>query len=195
MKRAFWYAIVMIASVLPVAAQTIKIPESWDKLAAKADEVTNLALDKNMLHLGAKFMHDDSADKDNVAVEKLLSKLNGIYVRDLEFKTEGKFTDADVEPIRAQLQSPEWSRMIDVNDKTAKEIVQIYLRQVNGQNVGIVILAEEPTELTFVHLDGPINFDDLGALGGNFGIPAGLDTVRHANTAGTKPKESLDTRK
>lgn len=195
MKHAFWCALVVVAGVLPVAGQAIKIPENWEKLAAKADEATNLTLDKSMLAMGAKFMHDDSSDKDNAAVQKLLSKLSGIYVRNLEFKKEGEFSDADVAPIRAQLQGPEWSRIIDVNEKSEKEIVEVYVRQIGGQYRGIVILAQEPTELTFVHIDGPIDPDDLAELSGNFGIPQAVGAAARANSADAKAKGSADVKK
>lgn len=35
-------------------AQTLKIPESFDKLAAKAKEVVDIKLDENLLSLAAK---------------------------------------------------------------------------------------------------------------------------------------------
>lgn len=194
MRRVFC-AIAILASALCASGQTIKIPESWDKLAAKADEVTNLTLDKSSLRLGAKFIRDGSDDKSVAVVERLLSKLQGIYVHSLEFKNEGEFTDADVEPIRAQLHGPEWSRELDVNDKIARETVEIYIRQLNGQNAGIVVLSEEPKELTFIHLDGPIDFDDLASLSGDFGIPPGLDAVAHAHGATAKPKQSTAARR
>ena len=170
MKRIYWIPVVVLAATLAAHAQKIEIPASWDQLAAKAQEVDNVTLDKSMLGLAAKFMKDDN-DQDSVEINRLLGKLNGIYVRHLEFKNPGEFTEADVEPVRAQLQGPEWSRVVDVNDKNSKEKVVIYMRTVDGKSAGLVILAEQPTELTFVHLDGSIDPQDIGALGGNFGIP------------------------
>ena len=170
MKRIYRVALVVLAAVLGAQGQQIQIPASWDNLAAKAQEVDNVTLDKSMLGLAAKFMKDDN-DHDSVETNRLLEKLNGIYVRHLAFKNPGEFTEADLEPVRAQLQGPEWSRIVDVNDKNAKEKVVIYVRTRNGKSAGLVILAEEPTELTFVHLDGSIDPQDLDGLGGNFGIP------------------------
>ena len=179
MKCTFWCAVVMMGAAASVAAQTIKLPENWDKLAAKASNVVNVNLDKKSLGLASRFMEDP----DDAQAKRLVSKLNGIYVRILEFKNPGEFSDADVEPIRSQLQGPDWTHMVDVNDKDAKERVQVYLKSVNGAAVGMVVLVDEPTELTFVNLDGPISMDDLSALDGNFGIPATLDAVKHANAA------------
>jgi uncharacterized protein DUF4252 len=187
MKWVMWFALILLGSALGAQGQKIQIPASWDKLAAKADEVDNVTLDKSMLGLAAKFVKDDN-DQDTAQVEKLLGKLNGIYVRHLEFKNPGEFTEAEVEPVRAQLQGPEWSHIVEVNDKSSKEKVIIYVRTSNGKPAGMVILAEEPTELTFVHLDGEIDPQDLDALSGNFGIPKDI----HASPKG-KPDQSKDT--
>lgn len=170
MNRICGVALLVMAAMVGAQGQQIQIPASWDNLAAKAQEVDNVTLDKNMLGLAAKFMKGDN-DQDSVETNRLLGKLNGIYVRHLEFKNPGEFTEADVEPVRAQLQGPEWSRIVDVNNKTSKEKVVIYARTRNGKSAGLVVLAEEPTELTFVHLDGSIDPQDLDGLGGNFGIP------------------------
>jgi len=189
-KPIYSVALVVMAASLVAHGQKIEIPASWDKLAAKADEVDNVTLDKNMLGLAAKFIKDDN-DHDGVEVNHLLGKLNGIYVRHLEFKNPGEFTEADVAPVRAQLQGPEWSHVVDVNDKNSKEKVVIYARTVNGKAAGFVILAEEPTELTFVHLDGSIDAQDIDALSGNFGIPKDIHAPKanpeKPNSTGVKP--------
>ena len=190
MKSIYSVALVLLAASVAAHGQKIQIPASWDNLAAKAQEVDNVTLDKSMLGLAAKFMDNDN-DHDSVEINRLLGKLDGIYVRHLEFKNPGEFTEADVEPVRAQLQGPEWSHVIDVSDKNSKEKVVIYARTRNGKSAGLVILAEEPTELTFVHLDGSIDPQDLDALGGNFGIPKDVHAPKanpgKPNPAGEKP--------
>ncbi len=196
MKRiVLWCTILnllMLACVATSGAQSLIVPESWDKLAAKADEVVNVKLDRKMLRFASKFMDDD--DKDDAEGKQLISKLNGIYVRSLEFKTPGEFTQADVEPIRAQLQGPEWSQMVDFDSKTDKEKVSIYIKTSGDRTLGMVILAEEPTELTFVDLDGPINPDDLEGLSGNFGIPKGIH-ARSKKTVTMQPSPETTVKK
>jgi hypothetical protein len=169
----------MLMSVLAGAAQVIHVPESWSALATKAKEVVNVDMDKKMLQFASSFM-DKQEDAEG---KQLLSKLSGIYVHSLEFKQVGAFTDADVEPIRAQLRGPEWSHIVNVNSKADKEKVDIYIKSVNNQTMGMVILAQEPMELTFVHLDGPINPDDLNKLGGNFAIPKNLPVPKNEKGA------------
>jgi Domain of unknown function (DUF4252) len=169
-------------------AQTIKVPESWDQLAAKADEVANINLDRKMLKFAAKFMDMDKGDDDAAEAKSLISKLNGIYVRTLEFKEPRTFSDADVEPIRAQLRGAEWSHIVDVNSKADKERVDIYVKTVNDQTMGMVILAQEPTSLAFIDLDGAISPDDLDKLSGNFGIPKNIHAPHSKAATASAPK-------
>jgi hypothetical protein len=175
MKRMWWNAVLIIAGVMASSAQPLRVPESWDKLATHADEVVKVTMDRKMLQFGSKFM-DDEDDKE---AKQLISKLNGIYVRSLQFKKPGAYSDADVAPIRAQLESAEWSHIVEVNNKAEK--VDIYIKTVGDRTMGMVVLAQESTELTFVHLDGPITPDDLDELSGNYGIP------KHVHAPKAKP--------
>ena len=127
--KQIWLAVILLVMGGVAEAQSIKVPESWNQLAAKADEVANINLDRKMLKFAAKFMDMDKGDNDAEA-KQLVSKLNGIYVRTLEFKEPRTFSDADVEPIRAQLRGPEWSHIVDVNSKTDKSRVDIYIKTV-----------------------------------------------------------------
>ena len=64
MKRIIWSLIFVAATVVSSAAQdVIKAPDSWDKLALKADEVVKVTMDKKMLQFASKFMDDDD-DRD-----------------------------------------------------------------------------------------------------------------------------------
>lgn len=171
MKRILGCAMLVAMAAVAGAGQVIKVPESWQKLAAKADQVTSINMDRNMLKFASKFM-DNEGDEEG---KRLVSKLNGIYVHSLQFKKAGAFTEADVAPIRAQLEGAEWSHMVDVvQSKPEKTRTEVYMKTVNGQTMGMIVLAEEPTELTFVQLDGPINPEDLDDLSGNFGVPRGI---------------------
>ena len=151
-------------------------------LAAKADEVVKVTMDKKMLQFASKFMDSEGDDEGR----KIIQKLNGIYVRSLEFKNEGEFTENDVAPVRAQLQGPEWSRIVQVESKSDKEHVEIFIKYVNNVAQGLVVLSEEPRELVLVHLDGPINPEDLDDLSGNFGIPKSVHGPKKATTAQPK---------
>ncbi|MDX2149356.1 MAG: DUF4252 domain-containing protein [Bryobacteraceae bacterium] len=140
-----------------------------DQLEAKASEKVNVTLDGNLLQLAARFL--SASDPEQAQVRKVVSKLKAIYVRAFEFDKEGAFSAADVDSLRRELKTPEWSRIVDASSKRDGESSEIYLHQQNGQVTGLAILAYGKKELTVVNIVGPISIEDLAALGGEFGIP------------------------
>jgi hypothetical protein len=150
------------------ASDDIKFPVSFGKLAEKATESVDVTLDSSLLRLASGFLSDD--DKDDASVKKLVSRLKGVYVRSFEFDKDGQYSMADVEAIRAQLKGPQWSRIL--GSKSSKgETSEIYVKKNGDAMAGLVLIDAEPRELTVVHIDGPINPDDLSELGGHMGIP------------------------
>jgi len=168
MKAIFRLFLIALFVTGCAAAQQVQWPVKLDKLAAKASEVVDVQLDQHMLAMANRFMSDD---KDDQEAKGLIKNLHGIYVKSFEFDKDNEYDPADVEEIRAQLRSPEWTRIVGVVSKKDNEKVEVYVRQLNNQISGMVVLAQEPRELTFVNLDGPISPDQLDKLGGNFGIP------------------------
>jgi hypothetical protein len=151
-----------------VVAQSFTIPERVEKLAAKARESVNVTLDGPLLQLAGQFLSGSNAD-ERIARE-IVSKLRGIHVRHFEFDREGEFTDADLDPIRAQLSSAAWTRVVESRD--GDEHTQIFVRRDNNVLGGVVILSAERTELSIVNIDGAIDLKQLSSLAGKFGIPA-----------------------
>ena len=139
-----------------------------------------------MLQLASGFLSKDDADE--AQVKKLVAKLKGVYVRSFEFEKEGQYSRADVESIRTQLQTPGWSRIVGV--KSVKgENTEIYLQKDGDQIGGLVVLDAEPKQLTIVHIDGPINPEDLSRLSGHMGIP---EIVPHADKKAKKDQAKED---
>ncbi len=171
MKAPLRVALIALFFAGCAMAQQIQWPVKLDKLAAKASQVVDVQLDKKMLGMASQFMSQDSSEKDDKEGRELIQNLNGIYVKSFEFDKDNEYNSADVEEIRAQLRSPEWTRIVGVESRKDNEHVAVYVRNVNGKMMGMVVLVEEPRELTFVNLDGPINPSQLEKLGGNFGIP------------------------
>jgi len=149
------------------AAEEFKIP-GLDKMAARAKETVEVTLDQSMLQLASGFLSKD--DPDEAKVKKLVAKLKGIYVRSFEFSKEGEYSASDVEIFRTQLKQPGWSRIVGVKSVDG-ENTEIYVLKSGEQLGGLVVLAAEPKEFTFVHIDGPINPEDLSELSGHMGIP------------------------
>jgi hypothetical protein len=166
MKRT----LLVFAFVLsPVWGQGFKFPASFEKLAAKAVETVDVTLDGTMLQVAGKFMSEK--EPDQAKAKKLVSGLKGIYVKSFEFANEGEYSEADVEAIRSQLSGPEWTRIVTVRSKKDGENADIFFKKEGDRYVGIAVISAEPKELTFVHIDGPIDLEQLGQLGGQFGIP------------------------
>ena len=170
-KRAKLACIVLGFASLASAQQ---FQFNLDRLAAKASDTVEVSLDGSTLQFAAKFL--DSKDPDQDKVKKLIAGLTGIYVRSFEFQKTGEWTAADLEGIRNQLKTPDWSKIVGVKSNEG-ETDEIYLRKENGKLTGVAVIAAEPKELTVVNIVGPIDLDSLAELGGHFHIPK-MDTPK-----------------
>jgi hypothetical protein len=159
---------VAVALVLPAwGSDDVKFPVNLEKLAERAKESVDVTLDSSMLQLASGFLSNDPDEKQ---VKKLVSKLKGVYVRSFEFDKEGQYSMGDVEAIRSQLKAPGWSRIVGVRS-TKGDNSEVYLKKTGDAIAGLVVIDAEPKELTVVHIDGPINPEELSQLGGHMGIP------------------------
>ncbi|HEX3685550.1 MAG TPA: DUF4252 domain-containing protein [Bryobacteraceae bacterium] len=141
---------------------------SLEKLAQRAKESVDVTLDSSTLQLASEFL--SSEDPDQARVKKLVGKLKGVYVRTFEFDREGQYSASDVEAVRGLAKGPGWTRIVGV--KSLKEDnAEVYLKKDGSQVGGIVVIDAEPKELTVVHIEGPINPEELSELAGHMGIP------------------------
>ena len=172
MRKATLICIAILGTTIAALAQTgsaCKIPVNLERLAAKAAEVVDVSMDASMLQFAGNFLNKDKPDE--MQAKKLLSSLKGLCVRSFEFDKDSQYAAEDVEALRTQLQAPLWSRMVGVRSKRDGENIDVYFRMERGSITGLAVIAAEPKELTFVHIDGLINPEQLAALGGQFGIP------------------------
>ena len=139
-----------------------------DGLASKAKESVDITLDSSMLQMAGSFLAGNGKGKDEAKAKELLSSLKAITVKSFEFKEPGQYRMEDLEPIRGQLRTPGWNKIISVQEKD--EISEIYTRTDQGKIVGFAIIAAEPKELTVVAIEGTIDLNDLSKLKG-LGIP------------------------
>jgi hypothetical protein len=177
---------------LNVVAQSspIPLPPPIEKdLAARAANVTEVTLGKNMLEFAAKFMN--GKNEGDAATRQLIMGLDGIYVRDYEFDKPGEYSMEHVEQIRHAFETPEWSSMVRERERKTGESTDIMMKMVNGESRGMFILSAEPKELSIVLILGPIRMDELSKIGGIAGVggmmgPTGpLSGVQHT----PRPKE------
>jgi hypothetical protein len=150
-------------------AQEIKLPAEVEKLSATAKETVEVKMDGPMLRWASKFLSAEDPDEQKAA--KLVQNLKSIYVRNFEFDKERAYSSAEVEALRSQFGPPIWSRVVGVRSERDGENVDVYFKLESEKMAGIVIIAAEPKELTFVNIVGPIEVDQLADLGGEFGIP------------------------
>ncbi len=176
--RRGWIGIVLLlasfiaGAALPAAAQSSQppFPVTLEKqLAERASNYTEVTLDRKMLDFASHFMND----KDDAEGKRIVEKLNGVYVRSYEFDKPGQYTAADLDAVRRQFDTAEWSTLVKTRSKDASDDADIYMKLVNGEVQGMFILSSEPKELNFVFISGPIRPEDLQDLSGNFGIPKG----------------------
>jgi hypothetical protein len=139
-------------------------------LAAKASNVTEVTLGKNMLSFAAKVMNDK--DKDEAATRHLIEGLDGIYVRSYEFDKDGDYSTEQVDQLRKYFETSEWSSIVKVRERKSGESTDVMVKLVDGKSHGLFVLASEPRELTIVLIMGAINMDDLGKLKGISGLDA-----------------------
>jgi hypothetical protein len=169
MKIAIVVSVCLLLGPASALAQGARLHlDHLDRLASLADESVNVAIDPAMLKLASAFL---KAEGDQAAIKEMLAGLTGLYVRSFEFGRENAYTPDDVNTIRRQLMAPQWSKLVTVDSKRDRELVEIYSWREGNESGGLAILVAEPKELTVVNIVGPFDLAKLAALQGNFGIP------------------------
>ncbi len=167
----------------PALAQNspLLIPPQLEKeLAARASDVTEVTLNKNMLAFAAQFMH--GKDDSDAATRQLIQGLDSIYVRDYEFDKDGQFSPDQLEQLRRSFQTPDWSPIVHEHERRSGESSDILVKMVNGENRGIFILSVEPRDISIVLILGPIRLDQLASLHGIGGLRGLSDIDRTTRT-------------
>lgn len=169
------------ALAIPAAAQnSLPLPSPVEKeLAARASNVTEVTLGKNMLAFAAKFMN--GKDGDDAAMRHLIEGLDGIYVRAYEFDKEGQYSMVDVDKLRQYFETAEWSPIVREHDKKNGEVTDVMIKTVNGETHGMFVLDAEPKELSIVLILGPVKMEDLSKLSGlgGLGMLGDIDSGSH----------------
>ncbi len=178
----------LVLLALPAQAQDVRLQlDSLDKLEARASDTIDVTLDGALIRLALNFL--DDKDPEERAVKELVMGLKGIYVKVYEFDKEGAYTAADLDPVRAQLRSPAWSRMFGVKSKKEGENLEVYmLNATGGQIGGLAVLTTENKELSVIQILGTIDLDKLIKLSGKLGIPS-IHISKEDKEAGKEPKE------
>lgn len=140
-----------------------------DHLESIASDKIDVSLNSNMLQFASKFL--DTKDPEEAQVKKLISGIEGIYIRSFQFKKGGAWAPSDLDQVRNQLKVPAWSRIFGIKTSDEDANIEVWVRNEAGKVIGIAILSSSPKELTVANLVGNIDIDSLAALGGHFGLP------------------------
>jgi len=170
-KRLLYLGAIVLCGTAMAAAQDspLPLPPAVEKeLAAKASNVTEVTLGKNMLGFAAKFMN--GKDEDEAATRKLIEGLQGIYVREYEFDKEGEYSMEQIEQLRKYFETSEWSPIVRERERKNHETTDVLVKLVNGESQGMFVLEAEPKDLTIVLILGPVKVEDLSRLKGLGGL-------------------------
>lgn len=169
MRTVVFLTALTVAFAGTARAQDVAFPKEIERLAAKAVNAVNVTVDGPLLQLAGRFL--SSTDPEQRIAKNLITNLKGIHVRSFEFAAPGQYSDSDVELLRSQLKAPVWSRVAGVRSTRDGEDVDVFLKMEKDKIAGLVVIAAQPTQLTFVNISGPIDLEQLAGLGGQFGIP------------------------
>jgi hypothetical protein len=154
----------LVAAPGTALAQRLQL-DSLNRLADRAEESVNIDLEPALLRFALPFL---SGQGDEKVIKAMLSELKGIYVRVYEFNQDVD-TSTEVNAIRKQLTAP-WIRLVGVDSKRDRELVEIYSWREGDASGGLAIIAAERNELTVVNIVGPFDIAKLAALKG-LGVP------------------------
>jgi len=156
---------------LPAAAgPQLKIPD-FSHLRAKAVDSVDVTLDGFLLRLAQKFAADDADDSDGDPEMAILRDIKSLRVRTFEFAQEGEYSRADIESVRKQLATPDWSPLVQVRERDSQSNVDVYINCEGSKILGLAVIASEPREFTIVNIVGSIDIDKFEKIEGQFGIP------------------------
>jgi hypothetical protein len=168
MKRILSLLAVLLMVPMARAKQNPQVPLDFPELAKKAVDTVNVSLPKSLLELAVKFLPSD--DPDIAKIRKLVSNLQGIFVRSYEFDKEGDFSPRDLDPIRKIITGTGWNCLISVHNKKTSEDTDVCLRQDGDKVLGLAVVSTKPKKFTIVNVLGSISPEDLALLQ-EFGVP------------------------
>lgn len=156
--------------------------KSLDKLAAKANSKTEIAMDEAMLK-SASGLLDDKKQEEGLA-KRTSKDLQGMFLRSYEFDKKGAYKMDDLKPLLDQLKAPGWKQFL--REQEDGEETQIWMHYTNGVGDGMLLISAEEEELTVINAVGTTNLGDFAALG-SLGSLSSLGNVKGAPTPPTPP--------
>lgn len=138
-----------------------------DRLAPKATESVEVTLNDVQMEFLRRLV--SLSGPEQARLKGLMAKLKGVYVRGFEFAQEGEYTEADIEPIRAQLRAPGWERIVEVRNRESGGDEVFFLPR-NDQIFGFAAISTGPKKVCVVNVVGPIEMSEMGLLEKEFSL-------------------------
>jgi hypothetical protein len=160
--------------------------ESLNHLTSRASQTVVISVDERVLKAGAPFLK--SSDPDEAKIKELLKDVKGIYVKSFAFENEGEFSDADLQGVRSQLNSHDWSKIVEARSRKEDVNVEVFVKTDGAKVGGIAVIAFGSKDLTVVNIVGFVDMDKLRQMEGQFGIPD-LELERGAKERKPQPDE------
>lgn len=161
--------------------------EKLSGLETRARDVVEVNVDGKLLELAKRVtakVNDENAKK----VAQAISGLKGIYVRVYNFENENEYNLADVDEIRAQLNSPGWERLANVRSKRKNQKVDVYTMFTGDVMSGVAVVISDTKSVALVNAIGPIDIEMLVELSGKLNIPK-IDIERDNKPKNDNEKE------
>jgi Domain of unknown function (DUF4252) len=157
-----------VFSVFPVCAQDGRVRvDHLDHLATVALKTVEVTLDETGLRAITKLAAANA--RDRAKLKERLNRLKGVYFRSYEFAGEGQYSEADVEALRVQLNTPGWERIVDVRGRQGQRD-EVYLMPQNREIVGFTSISTRPRRLCVINLAGQIDLEEMNLLDKQFGF-------------------------
>lgn len=160
--------------------------EKLNRLEERAQDVVEVNIDGKLLDLAKRVMVK-SNDVDAKKVAQAIGGLKGIYVRVYNFANENEYNMADVEEIRAQLQSPGWEKLANARSKKNNQKIDVYTMFTGEVMSGVAVVVSENKSIALINVVGPIDIDLLVELSGKLNIPK-IEIERENGGNQDKPK-------
>ena len=170
-----------LASSLAGAAQQEKLRlDHLNTLAGRATEVVEVSLDETALKALTKLTMLSDRNRDRLL--GMDSRIRGVYVRGYEFERDGEYSPQDIEAVRLQLRTPDWTRVVQVSGRD-NSYDEVYLKQGKDEVAAYAYVSTAPKKVCIVNVIGPMRLEDISTLDREFGISK---CGKHGNHRKTK---------
>ena len=166
-------ALPLLASAAEPLGQ-LNLP-SFTGLQSKASEVVDITLGTWPLALASKFMNADNPE--DAEVKKVLSGIKSIAVRSYEFDSDFVYSKEDVDAVRKQLSTPDWTHLAQVRKRNKAQEVDVYIALTDDQAKGFAIVASEPRKFTILNIVGSIDLEQIAKLQHHMDLHVDLDDI------------------